>query len=266
MPLGDEIAEGVTSIGPSRDWIREFIGSDVAAEYLRQYGERGLGEITGGLQRGRGLLSPYQQRGGQALNRLSQAVLEGDMSGFQEDPGFQYQMNRGMGAVESSGAARGSQLSGATMRELQGTGQQLANQQYNQYLNRLAGMAGMGQQAASQGAGMEMQGGLGRAGLQTQIGSGMAAAEMMPYLAGSQAAGVGSNVLGTFLGGLMCDRKLKKNVKKIGETDSGLNVYSFDYIWGAQGVGPMADEVKEVFPEAVFKVGEYDAVDMTKVA
>lgn len=59
------------------------------------------------------------------------------------------------------------------------------------------------------------------------------------------------------------DRRLKKNIERIGTTDSGLGIYSFDYIWGAPSIGVMADEVEKVIPNAVitrpdgFKMVDY---------
>lgn len=48
------------------------------------------------------------------------------------------------------------------------------------------------------------------------------------------------------------DRRLKKNISRIGTLDSGLGVYKFDYVWGGgKWVGVMADEVENIFPEAV---------------
>jgi len=60
------------------------------------------------------------------------------------------------------------------------------------------------------------------------------------------------------------DRRLKKNIKLVGKTDSGLNIYSFQYKSGGPTVmGVMADEVEKVMPAAVHKRadGEFDAVD-----
>ena len=50
---------------------------------------------------------------------------------------------------------------------------------------------------------------------------------------------------------MMSDRRLKRNIKKVGKTPSGLNIYSYDYIWGEPSIGVMADEVEKVIPEAV---------------
>lgn len=48
------------------------------------------------------------------------------------------------------------------------------------------------------------------------------------------------------------DRRVKENIAKIGMTKSGLGVYSYNYIWDQKPqIGYMADEVAEIFPEAV---------------
>tara|TARA_R110000765_G_scaffold302844_1_gene397027 strand:- start:1097 stop:1909 length:813 start_codon:yes stop_codon:yes gene_type:complete len=78
---------------------------------------------------------------------------------------------------------------------------------------------------------------------------------------GDAVAGIGSSVMGA-----ASDRKLKKNISKIGESNSGLNIYSFEYknpIHGAglfQGV--MSDEVPG---EAVIMMDGYEAVDYSMV-
>lgn len=63
----------------------------------------------------------------------------------------------------------------------------------------------------------------------------------------------------------MSDRRLKTNIRKIGNLPNGLNVYSYNYTWGEPSVGVMADEVKEVMPHAVFNVGGYDAVNYGEI-
>ena len=88
-----------------------------------------------------------------------------------------------------------------------------ATGQYNQgiYNANQAGTAGM-------------VGGLGQMGM---------AAAMMPA--------------GTFTS----DRRLKTNIQLIGKHDNGMNIYSWDYVWGEHSRGVMADEVEEIMPEAV---------------
>lgn len=62
------------------------------------------------------------------------------------------------------------------------------------------------------------------------------------------------------------DRRLKRNIVRLGTSSVGLNVYSFNYIWSDDvHVGYMADEVKELYPDAVVNVGGYDAVYYSQI-
>ena len=75
---------------------------------------------------------------------------------------------------------------------------------------------------------------------------------------GQAIAGIGSSIMGA----AGSDRKLKKNISKIGISPSGLNIYSFEYknpIFG-EGLfqGVMSDEVPE---EAVIPMNGYNAVN-----
>ena len=48
------------------------------------------------------------------------------------------------------------------------------------------------------------------------------------------------------------DRRLKENIKKLGESPSGLGIYKFNYIGNTKKyIGAMADDVMKVVPEAV---------------
>ena len=80
--------------------------------------------------------------------------------------------------------------------------------------------------------------------------------QMWMNLAGS-AIGAGGEVAAA-----ASDRKLKKNISKIGESPSGLNIYSFEYKDSKFGSGKfqgvMADEAPN---HAVINNGEYDMVD-----
>lgn len=60
-----------------------------------------------------------------------------------------------------------------------------------------------------------------------------------------------------FRGGLFSDRRLKKNIERIG-TVRGLPWYRFEYIWGGESEGFMSDEVPEQF---VSQYMGYDQVD-----
>lgn len=65
--------------------------------------------------------------------------------GFQQTPGYQFQLSEGTKAVTNNLSALGMKNSGLAMKSLDRYSQGVANQEYNNYLNRLASMAGMGQ-------------------------------------------------------------------------------------------------------------------------
>jgi hypothetical protein len=69
--------------------------------------------------------------------------------GFSQTPGYKFQMDQGVQALDRSASARGLMGSGRTAKELTRFGQGLANQEYNNWLNRIASFAGMAPQATS---------------------------------------------------------------------------------------------------------------------
>ena len=58
------------------------------------------------------------------------------------------------------------------------------------------------------------------------------------------------------------DRRIKRNIKKLGEFRKGVSWYAFRYIGDAKRrIGFMADEVQKVLPQAVHDVNGVLAVD-----
>ncbi|WP_411686915.1 DNA transfer protein p32 [Acinetobacter indicus] len=139
-------------------------------------------------------LDPYNQAGNKALEQIMGDIGPGGYfnqtytgQNIYNDPSYQFRLNQGLGAIQSSAAAQGGLLSGATLKALQNYGQDYASQEYsNAYnrfnadqtnrFNRLSTLAGMGQNAAAQ---------VGNAGLQT----GQAIANNTMAGANAQAAG-----------------------------------------------------------------------------
>ena len=88
-------------------------------------------------------------------------------------------------------------------------------------------------------------------------------AAMMDAL--SIAGSVGSIVAGV----KASDRRLKENIQKIGESISGLGIYTFNYIGKVKKyIGTMSDDVKKLLPEAVvimdngYEGVRYDLIDV----
>lgn len=164
-------------------------------------------------------LMPYADAGRSSLSQLmGQMGPNGyfnqtyDGQDIYSDPSYQFRLNEGLDAVQSGAAAQGGLLSGATLKALQGYGQDMASQEYqnaynrfnadqtNRY-NRLSNIVGLGQNAAAQ---------QGNAGMQTAQAvanntmSGANAQAAGQIAAGNRTANNFGSVLGaaTSIGGL----------------------------------------------------------------
>lgn len=121
-------------------------------------------------------LDPYKQAGATSLSQMmGQMTPDGYFNqtytgqDIYSDPSYQFRLQQGQNAIQSSAAAQGGLLSGATLKALQNYGQESASQEYsnaynrfnadqtNRY-NRLSNLVGIGQNAAAQ---------VGNAGAQT---------------------------------------------------------------------------------------------------
>jgi hypothetical protein len=100
------------------------------------------------------MFAPYRNSGVKYNNALNYENGFGSKPagyrGFQETPGYQFQLKEGLGAVEGGAAARGGLMSGAAMKALQARGQGIANNEYNNFIARLT----QGTNRGIQGAGM----------------------------------------------------------------------------------------------------------------
>lgn len=168
-------------------------------------------------------LMPYADAGRGSLSQLmGQMGPNGyfnqtyDGQDIYSDPSYQFRLNEGLDAVQSGAAAQGGLLSGATLKALQGYGQDMASQEYqnaynrfnadqtNRY-NRLSNIVGLGQNAAAQ------QGNAGAQTAQAVANNTMAGANAQAagqIAAGNKTAnnfgallGVGNMVSGFFGGG-----------------------------------------------------------------
>lgn len=103
------------------------------------------------------------------------------------------------------------------------------------------------------------------AGLQNYANLATAIGGMGGQSQSHQPMGLGGalSILGSGLS-LFSDRRLKKNIRKIGETRGGSNIYSYNYKWSdLPQVGVMADEV----PDAIAgTVGGYSTIDYARVS
>jgi len=157
-------------------------------------------------------LAPYREAGYTALKDLTAGTRPGGqfdktfgLADFNKDPGYQFRMDEGARGVDASAAARGGVLSGGALKALERYRQGFASDEYGKAYdrfnndltgryNRLAGLAGTGQQATNSGiqAGQDMTraNGQARNGIADAYGSaGNATASMY--------AGVGNTIAQT---------------------------------------------------------------------
>jgi hypothetical protein len=104
--------------------------------------QAGIGEQRREFDLARGDQMPWLEAGRNALGRLN------DPNGYTASPDYNYVRNEALRGVEGSAAARGGLYSGNTMRALQDRAAGVASQDYGNWFNRQASLAGVGQASA----------------------------------------------------------------------------------------------------------------------
>jgi hypothetical protein len=69
--------------------------------------------------------------------------------GFQKSPGYDFQLQQGIDAIQATAAAKGGLYSGRTLQDAQTYGQDLANQDFYNYLGQVSNVSDAGQNAAA---------------------------------------------------------------------------------------------------------------------
>lgn len=118
-----------------------------SANRARRAQEQAMGQAMGFQNQALQGFQPYAQAGQENLNRLN-ALMGGDYSGFMNAPDYRAAQEMGLKQLDRSAAARGALYSGGADADRIRFGSQLATQNLGNYRNALAGLAGMGQQAA----------------------------------------------------------------------------------------------------------------------
>lgn len=195
-------------------------------------------------------LSPalsYLGEGASGISRL----LGGDASGFnafKQATGFDQALQAGSRGITGNAAAGGLLRSGSTGKALGNYTNQMQNQYANNYLQNLLGLSGIGAQAGQI---------IGGAGATREAKS-----------TSKEKPGLGGFLGQASAGAAASDRRLKKNIEKVGEYADGLNIYDFEYIYKpGKYRGVMADEVEKLRPWALgpefdgFKTVDYSKLE-----
>jgi len=212
----------------------ELLMARLAPQYARKQESLESQLANQGLQRGS---EAYQNAmtdlGQQENDAYNQAALQGINLGMsqQSQQYNQETANRNAPLNELSAIRTGSQVTNPTF----GSSAQQATTQGANYLGAA-----------------QSQGQSDTAAYNANVGS---QNSMMSGLFGLGSASLMSPK-GTFSGltSLFSDERLKENIKEIGKTNSGLPVYSFNYIFDQDkktNIGVMAQDVEKVFPDGV---------------
>lgn len=191
----------------------------------------------------RGLINstytPMMNQGVGANNFLSSLLTgQGDtgaanagFQGYLQNAGFNNVLQQMMRGVTGGQAASGMLRSGATSSRLLEEGTKLNSGMFNNYLQQLYGLSGLGLQSG---------------GLVANAGQKSTSTGGGPSTAGSIASAIGG------IASIFSDRRLKTDIEKLDELEDGLGLYAFRYIGTAiKRVGVMADEVAKLRPWAL---------------
>lgn len=201
------------------------------------------------------------------LQRMAQNDPNFSLDQFQASPGYNFQLEQGLNALQNSAAAGGSLESGRTLKALQEYGQGLANQEYGNWrnqqaldygnkFNRLASLAGIGQTSTGQMANlgqnqlaMQQQGAQNVMNMNNQLAQSQSAAAMQPYNSMTNLVGQGMA-----LWGAMSDERVKEDIEdsELGlEFIKALRPVRWKYK-GQEGThdGLIAQELKEAMEKA----------------
>jgi len=167
---------------------------------------------------------------GTGMNQIAQGGgAEAGYNNYLQRAGYAPAMRQLSQAITGQGAAAGLLNSGSTANALLTKGTELNQGFYNNYLQQLRGLADLG-----------LQGG----GLVANVGQRSIGGR--PSTAGSIASTVGG------IASIFSDRRLKRDIEKIGEYDDGLGIYSYRYVTSIKRVlGVIADEVAKLRPWAL---------------
>lgn len=138
------IKAGVTLVGAAAN----YYGDKKAAAAQQKGYDAATAEQRRQFDLAREDQMPWLQAGQRALHQLEQ-LNSGNFSSFTASPDYQFALTEGLKGLDRSAAARGALWSGGADADRMAYASGLATQNYGNYYNRLASLAGLGQTTAS---------------------------------------------------------------------------------------------------------------------
>lgn len=125
-------------------------GTQAAIRSREKMFDKQLEFLREGREQAQQRMEPFREAGVSALQQYRN-ILE-DPSALQDSAGLQFLQQQGQQQVESSASAKGMQLSGRTLGDLQERGQNVASQYRSQILGEIGELINVGQSSAAQQA------------------------------------------------------------------------------------------------------------------
>ena len=152
--------------------------ADRAASASSSASRRSIAEQRRQFDLTRADFAPYREAGSAALARL-----QGGLGHFEESPDYKFRVAEQDKALDRMGSARGELLSGGALKDAARYSGNLASNEYGNWWNRQAGLAGIGQSAtgSTAAAGQATAGNISNSLMQAGAARGNA------YLQGGQA-------------------------------------------------------------------------------
>lgn len=155
------------------------------------------------------------------------------LQGYYANAGYAPAMRQLSQSITGQGAAAGILNSGSTAKALQSRGTELNQSFFNNYLQQLAGLSGLGLQAGG------LVANTGQKSTGNSTGGG-------PSTFGSIASTIGG------IASIFSDRRLKRDIELVRREPDGLGIYAFRYIMSkARALGVIAQEVAALRPWAL---------------
>lgn len=229
--------------------------------------DRATAETRRQFERTREDLAPFRRAGTEALPGLEDLVTdpEAQRDFITENPFFEALADDAQSRIFQNKAARGKVGSGETAEALQNSLLLLGTDLLNQNISQRQNLVNTGQSAAAQTGQFGAQAARSIADLGTSGAAARAAGMVGAANVQNQTFQGLLNAGATYAGetGLsLSDRRHKTDIKKLGEDEHGLGVYSYKFKGDDKTrVGHMAQEIGRKYPKAVKTIADLKMID-----
>jgi hypothetical protein len=172
MPWGPALAAGAGLVGSVLSSNAASSSADKANDTQRQALEVSRADLEPWRTAGQGALTGVQNAAG--LN--GQEGYDAALSAFHTSPGYQFQLDQGLRAIDATAAAGSGARNGSVTKAALTFGTGLADKEFTDYYNRLFDLSKLGEGAASGSAAASQATGTGMA--QTDLSEGSAQASI----------------------------------------------------------------------------------------